>query len=124
VKVRERLARSAKVVHHIVMPEFIQITTTTGTRDSADRIARELVERRLAACVHVAGPINSTFRWEGKIEITDEWLCVAKSERVQIPAIERLLAELHPYEVPELIATPIIDGGTAYLSWLGDQIGS
>ena len=105
------------------MAEFVQITTTTGTRDNADRIALELVERRLAGCVQIAGPIASTFHWQGKVESAEEWLCLVKSERGQLPAIEKLLAELHPYEVPELIATPIIDGGAAYLKWLSEQIG-
>jgi periplasmic divalent cation tolerance protein len=112
-----------KVVHHIRMAEFLQITTTTGARDDAERIAVELVERRLAGCVQIAGPIRSTYRWQGKVENADEWLCIAKTERGQLAAIEQLLATLHPYEVPELIATPIVDGGAAYLKWLAEQLG-
>jgi periplasmic divalent cation tolerance protein len=104
------------------MSEFVQITTTTGARDDADRIAVELVERRLAACVQVSGPIRSTYRWQGKVETTEEWLCIAKTERGRLAAIERLLAELHPYEVPEVIATPIVAGGAAYLEWMAQQI--
>lgn len=118
------LAVPGKVYHHILMSEFVQITTSTGTRDNADRIALELVERRLAACVQIAGPIASTFRWQGKVETAEEWLCIAKSEKGQLGAIEKLLAELHPYEVPELIATPIVGGGAAYLKWLGEQLQS
>jgi periplasmic divalent cation tolerance protein len=114
--------RICKVYNHIRMNDFVQITTTTGTRDTADRIALELVERRLAACVQVSGPIASTFRWQGKVETAEEWLCIAKSSQLQLPAIEKLLTELHPYEVPELIATPITTGGAAYLKWLGDQL--
>jgi len=104
------------------MSQFVQITTTTGTRDNADRIALELVERHLAACVQIAGPITSTFHWQGKVETAEEWLCLVKTELGQLAAIEKLLAELHPYEVPELIATPIIDGGAAYLKWLSEQL--
>ncbi|MEX2317367.1 MAG: divalent-cation tolerance protein CutA [Pirellulales bacterium] len=105
------------------MSEFVQITTTTGTREVAERIATELVSRRLAACVQVGGPIQSTFRWQDKLETTEEWFCLAKTERGQLNAIERLLAELHPYEVPELVATPIVAGGAAYLKWMAEQIG-
>ena len=105
------------------MSEFIQVTTTTGTRDVADRIAVELVDRRLAACVQVSGPIQSTYRWQGKVESNEEWLCTAKTSRAQLDGIRELLKQLHPYEVPELIATPIVDGGEAYLKWLAEQLG-
>lgn len=106
------------------MTEFLQITTTTGTRQDAERIATELVSRRLAGCVQISGPIASTFRWQGNIETAEEWMCVIKSGRQQLAGIRNLLAEIHPYEVPELIATPIIDGGEAYLKWLGEQLGN
>jgi periplasmic divalent cation tolerance protein len=99
-----------------------QITTTTGAREDAERIAAELVSRRLAACVQVGGPIQSTFRWQDKMETTEEWICLVKTERGQIAAIERLLAELHPYEVPELIAVPIVAGGAAYLKWMESEL--
>jgi periplasmic divalent cation tolerance protein len=105
------------------MTEFLQIMTTAGAKDIAERIAVELVDRRLAACVHVGGPIQSTYRWQGKVETTEEWTCTAKSSRAQLAGIQRLLKDLHPYEVPELIATPIIDGSEAYLKWLAEQLG-
>lgn len=105
------------------MTDFIQVATTTGTREVAERIAVELVDRRLAACAQVIGPIQSTYRWQGKVETAQEWTCVAKTSRVHFSAIGELLKELHPYEVPELIATPIVDGSEAYLKWLDDQLG-
>jgi periplasmic divalent cation tolerance protein len=105
------------------MAEFVQISTTTAKREDAEKIAATLVERRLAACVQVGGPITSTYRWQGNVETAEEWTCVAKTERCQIAGIERLLADLHPYEVPELIATPIIAGGEPYLQWMSEQIG-
>ena len=106
------------------MAEFIQVSTTTGTHDVAERIAVELVDRRLAACVQVSGPIQSTYRWQGKVESSEEWLCSAKTSHEQFDAIRELVKQLHPYEVPELIATPIVDGGEAYLKWLAEQLGS
>lgn len=104
------------------MTDFLQISTTTGARQDAERIATELVSRRLAGCVQVSGPIVSTFRWQGKIETAEEWTCLIKTGRQQLDAIQALLAEIHPYEVPELIATPIVAGGEAYLNWLGEQL--
>jgi periplasmic divalent cation tolerance protein len=104
------------------MAEFLQITTTTGTRQDAQQIAEALVSRRLAGCVQVNGPIQSTYRWQGNVETAEEWMCTAKTGRDQLPAIEKLLGELHKYEVPELIATPIICGSEKYLAWLAEQL--
>jgi periplasmic divalent cation tolerance protein len=106
------------------MTEFIQITTTTGTRQDAEVIASEMVSKRLAGCVQVSGPIVSTFRWQGKTETAEEWMCTAKTSRNQLPGIQELLNRIHRYEVPELIATPIVGGSDAYLKWLGEQLGS
>jgi periplasmic divalent cation tolerance protein len=105
------------------MSEFVQIVTTAGTREAAERIAVELVSRRLAACVQVSGPILSTFRWQGAVETAQEWVCTAKTSAAQLGAVEILVKELHTYEVPELVATPIVGGSEAYLSWLRDQVG-
>lgn len=105
------------------MSGFVQITTTVGTREAAERIAVELVSRRLAACVQVSGPIRSTFRWLEKVESAEEWVCTAKTSRAKSDAVETLVKSLHPYEVPELIATPIIGGSDDYLKWLREQVG-
>ena len=105
------------------MSEYIQITTTTGARHDAERIATELVSRRLAACVQISGPIASTYRWQGEIETAEEWLCTMKTSREQFAAIQAVIKQLHPYEVPELIATPIVEGSEAYLKWLAEQLG-
>ena len=104
------------------MLEFVQITTTAGNRKDAEQIAAELVSRRLAGCVQVSGPIQSTYRWQGKTETVEEWMCVAKTSRNKLPAIQNLLGEIHRYEVPELIATPIVDGSEKYLAWLAEQL--
>lgn len=106
------------------MREFLQVTTTTGSRHDAEKIAAELVSRRLAGCVQVIGPIASTYRWQGKIETAEEWMCVVKSDREQLTAIQGVIDEIHPYEVAELIATPIVGGSDKYLAWLAEQLGS
>jgi periplasmic divalent cation tolerance protein len=106
------------------MTEFLQITTTTSSRQDAEEIAAELVSRRLAGCVQVSGPIVSTFRWQGKTETAEEWMCIVKTSRDQLAGIQELLKQIHRYEVPELIATPIVGGSEGYLKWLGEQLGS
>jgi periplasmic divalent cation tolerance protein len=105
------------------MTEFLQITTTTGGRHDAEQIAAELVSRRLAGCVQVSGPIHSTYRWQGKVETAEEWMCTVKTSRQNLAAIQNALRELHRYEVPELIATPIVGGSETYLKWLAEQLG-
>ena len=92
------------------MHETIQVSTTTATKADAERIAAALVERRLAACVQVGGPIRSCYRWQGKIETAEEWLCTAKTTREAYDQVEQAIRELHPYEEPEIIAVPIVAG--------------
>lgn len=104
------------------MPEMLCISTTTGDHAIALRIATELVDRRLAACVQIAGPITSVYRWQGAVETSQEWLCTAKTTAENWSAIERLIEELHPYDTPELIATPIERASDAYEAWLREQI--
>src|SRR5262245_48121548 len=105
------------------MSDFVQIMTTAGTREVAERIAVELVSRRLAACVQVSGPIQSTFRWRGKVETAEEWVVSVKTSRAKSNEVEALVKGLHPYDVPELIATPIIGGSDEYLRWLDEEVG-
>ena len=104
------------------MSEYIQVVTTVERREDAERIARELVQRRLAACVQVVGPIASTYRWRGKIETAQEWQCWAKSRRNLYDEIERSIRELHPYEVPEILAVPVLAGSADYLAWLDAEV--
>ena len=101
------------------MEEYIQVMTTTETEEEARRIARALVERRLAGCVQVLGPITSTYRWEGEVETAQEWLCLIKSRRDLYPELETAIRELHTYEVPEILALPVVEGDRRYLEWLG-----
>ncbi len=104
------------------MPEYIQVVTATEHREDAERIARTLVEERLAACVQVAGPVSSTYRWRDKIETAQEWQCWAKTRRDLYDEIEKAIRRLHPYEVPEILAVPIVAGSTGYLAWLEETL--
>ena len=100
------------------MEGFIQVTTTTEKREDAERIARSLVETRLAACVQIVGPIESIYRWKDRIETASEWLCLIKSREEVYGAIEQAIQSLHPYETPEIIAVPVAAGSRDYLDWL------
>jgi periplasmic divalent cation tolerance protein len=104
------------------MSEYLQITTTTGTRQDAEQIAAELVSRRLAGCVQVSGPIVSTFRWQGKTETQEEWLCTIKTISPRLADVQKVIEELHPYKVPEVIATSIVGGSEKYLGWLSGEV--
>jgi periplasmic divalent cation tolerance protein len=104
------------------MTEFIQVMTVTGSRADAGKIAQALVERRLAGCVQIVGPVQSVYRWQGAVEQAEEWLCLIKTSRQQYAAVEAAIIELHPYDCPEVLATPIEAGSAAYLQWLGDQL--
>src|SRR5579884_2282408 len=102
----------------MTMPEFIQVTTAINSKDGAQKIAQTLVERRLAACVHVAGPITSTYWWQGKMEIEEEWTCAAKTRQKLYADVEQAIREVHPYDEPEIIALPIVEGSKGYLNWI------
>jgi periplasmic divalent cation tolerance protein len=95
-----------------------QVTTTWPDRAAADRLAACVVEERLAACAQVSGPLSSTYRWEGKAERATEWYCHLKTTVDRLPALEARIRQLHPYEVPEIIAVPIMQGNPAYLDWI------
>jgi periplasmic divalent cation tolerance protein len=104
------------------MTDYIQVVTTTEHRRDAEAIAQALVESRLAACVQIVGPITSIYRWQGKIETAEEWQCLAKSRRDLFDRIEAAIRRLHPYQVPEIIALPIVAGGMDYLNWLEEAV--
>jgi len=103
------------------MTDYVQVVTTIDSREKAEQIARALVETRLAACVQLFGPIASTYRWQGKIETSQEWLCLIKSRADLYPQVEEALRAVHPYEVPEILAFPILAGSRSYLAWLDQQ---
>lgn len=104
-----------------IEPEFVQITSAAGSREEAEQLAAALVEQRLAACVQIVGPLRSVYRWQGQIEQADEWLCLIKTTRERYDAVEATIRELHSYDCPEVIATPIIAGSAAYLKWIAEQ---
>lgn len=100
------------------MTGVIQVFTTVDSIEAAQRIARTVVERRVAACAQVMGPITSTYWWQGAIETAEEWLCIVKSTEELYTSLEGLIRESHPYDVPEILALPVSAGHAAYLDWL------
>ena len=99
------------------------VLTTTGSEDEARRIARALVERRLAACVNIVPQIASIYRWHEKVEEAREWLLVIKTTAAAFEAIRSAIRELHSYELPECICLDITDGSAAYLEWIAQNVG-
>jgi periplasmic divalent cation tolerance protein len=98
--------------------EFLVVLVTVPDAETGARIARALVEERLAACVNVIPGVRSIYAWEGKINDDGECLCVVKTRRALYEALRARVAALHPYEVPEVIAVALAAGNDAYLSWL------
>src|SRR6201997_4896211 len=101
--------------------DYLQVQTTTDSRAEAMELAQDAVEARLAACAQVAGPVASTFWWEDGIERAEEWIVMLKLPADRYPELAEFLTERHSYDEPEIVATPIVAGSPAYLSWLEDE---
>ena len=104
------------------MTDCLQVLTTVGSEEEAGRIALLLVERRLAACVQVVGPIVSRYRWQGAIEEEREWQCLAKTTGAAYGAVEAAIRAAHSYDEPEIVATPIVAGAAGYLAWIEENV--
>ena len=98
--------------------KYIQVVTTISGKVGAEKIADALIKERLAACVQIAGPIKSIYRWKGKIETAKEWVCVIKTKKGLYKKVETTIKKIHPYEVPEIIAVPIAAANKDYLKWI------
>lgn len=100
----------------------LQVITTVGSEADAQRIAEALIQQRLAACVQVDPAVRSYYRWEGRLAVDTEWRLVIKTTRGRWDAVQQAIDQLHPYELPELVATPIAVGSDAYLAWVAQQV--
>ncbi len=100
------------------MESYIQVITTTEKRQDAEKIAEILVDEKLAGCVQIVGPMTSIYRWKGQVETAEEWQCVIKSRFGLYGDIEKAIKSVHPYEVPEIIAMPILKISRDYQEWL------
>lgn len=103
------------------MTDFLTVLTTTGSAERAEALARGAVERRVAACAQINGPVTSVYRWEGAVQTDPEWQVFLKTSTVRYDALEAYLREAHDYDVPEIIATPVQRGSADYLRWVGEE---
>ena len=103
--------------------EAIVVLISCPNEAIAGKLARTLVDERLAACVNILPGMRSVYRWRGAIESESELLCLVKSTRAQFEAVKERVLGLHPYEVPEVVAIPIVLGHSAYLDWLLASVG-
>jgi periplasmic divalent cation tolerance protein len=100
------------------MTDKILVSTTCASAEEAQRLARMLVEERLAACVQIVPHVRSVYRWRGAVEESDEWLLLIKSRRDLFENMQRRLRAAHSYELPEIVALAVVDGEPDYLSWV------
>jgi periplasmic divalent cation tolerance protein len=98
------------------------VSTSVDSESAARAIARAVVEERLAACAHVM-PVTSVYRWRGNVEEQAEWVCQLKTTPERIETLTARIRALHAYEVPEILAIPVIAGFAPYLQWVADSVG-
>ncbi|MFM2124013.1 MAG: hypothetical protein RL328_464 [Acidobacteriota bacterium] len=104
------------------MTDKIVVLTACDSEAKAAELARALVEKKVAACVNILPGARSIYHWQGKLEDTPEWVLLIKSRRDLFPALREAIAHMHSYEVPEVIALPVVDGSEAYLAWLDREL--
>lgn len=104
-------------------PAHLVVTTTAGDQQLLIQIAQQLLQRKWAGCCQIVGPITSLYQWNQQIELASEWICLIKTTTERYPQVEKLIRELHSYETPEIIATPIVQGSPDYLNWLNASLG-
>ncbi|RCG24312.1 divalent-cation tolerance protein CutA [Streptomyces diacarni] len=103
------------------MAEALSVLTTVGSQEEARVLAAGAVERRVAACAQISGAVTSVYRWEGAVQTDPEWQVLFKTAAGSYDALESYLSEAHPYDVPEIIATPLVRGSAAYLEWVRQE---
>jgi periplasmic divalent cation tolerance protein len=105
------------------MTDKIIVLVTCGSAREARRIAESLVERQLAACVNILRtPVESIYRWKGKVESAKELLLIIKTSRRRFAAVQREVQRLHSYDVPEIVGLSIVEGSRSYLAWISESV--
>lgn len=104
------------------MPSYIAVFMTVSDEKEATKIVHSLLKDRLIACANIVGPVSSLFWWKGKIDKASEFLVIMKSRKNLFKKLSERVKELHSYEVPEVIALPVIEGLPSYLNWLGTSL--
>jgi periplasmic divalent cation tolerance protein len=102
--------------------DVLMVYLTAADEGEAVRLAEQLVESRVAACVNVLGAVQSVYRWQGKVERAAEVALIAKTTRAQFPLLEQKIKELHSYECPCIVAWPLSEGHQPFLTWVREQV--
>lgn len=105
------------------MTNKIVVFSTCGSEAEAERLARQLIEERLAACVNIVAPVRSFYRWKGVVEDAVEWMLVIKTSRDLFERLRLSLEGAHSCELPEVLAIPVVEGSPTYLTWLESELG-
>ena len=105
------------------MTDKIVVLSMCASAEEAERIARKLIDERLAACVNIVPGARSFYRWKGVVEDAAEYLMIIKSSRALFGRLRSELEKVHAYAVPEVLALPVVDGAPTYLSWMGGELG-
>ena len=100
------------------MTDKIVVFTTCGSEEEARKLAAALVEKHVAACVNITAPVTSVYRWKGLVEEAKEWMLVIKSRRERFDELRVMLEGAHSYELPEVLALPVVEGSPNYLAWV------
>lgn len=105
-------------------PAYLVVFITTSSYEEARKVADALVSQRKAACVNIVPKVNSLFRWKGKIEDAEESLLVVKTRAKLFPDVVNTVKGIHSYDVPEIIALPVVEGNPDYLKWVEEETGA
>jgi len=100
------------------MAEFIEVKTTVSSKETAEKLSNEILNKKLAACIQIIGPVESKYWWKGKIEEDKELVLIIKSKASLYKELEKTILKLHPYEEPEIVVIPILEGSKGYLNWI------
>jgi periplasmic divalent cation tolerance protein len=115
--------RTSKDTENFAMTDKIKVLVTCGSAKEARKIARAVVEKRLAACANIlTSPVRSVYRWKGRVESAKEFLLIIKTTKARFPKLKTEVTRLHSYDVPEIIALPIQAGSANYLAWISESV--
>jgi periplasmic divalent cation tolerance protein len=121
--IQDDARRTSKVTENFEMTDKIVVLVSCGSAKEARKIARAVLEQRLAACANiVTTPVQSIYRWKGKVESAREFLLIIKTTQSRFAKLKAEVKRLHSYDVPEIIALPIAAGATSYLNWISDSV--
>jgi periplasmic divalent cation tolerance protein len=113
--------RKAESVETESTREYFQVSVTAPSQEEASSLGQMAVERRLTACAQVSGPISSIYWWKGEVTSASEFICTLKTTADRLPALTNAIKEAHSYDLPEIVAVPIVAGDAAFLAWIKDE---